>query len=487
MGADAGQEAAVEAGVGAGGRGFTAVVLAAGKGTRMRSDRPKVLHALANRSLLGHVLAAVQEAGAARIAVVVEPGRDDVAREVAKMAPGASVHPQAERLGTAHAVLAARDALTDEADVIIAFGDTPLVTAETFLRLRAPLRATGAGEGAGEGAAVAVLAFEAADPAGYGRVLTQGGRVVAIREEKDASAAERGVRLANAGLMALSGAHALDLLTRIGNANAAGEYYLTDAVALAVAGGLPVAVVPVAEAEAQGVNDRVQLAVAEAAIQGRLRRAAQLGGATLVAPETVFLSADTILGRDVAIEPHCVFGPGVVVGDRCTIRAFSHLHDARLADGVDIGPHVRLRGGAVLEAGVHLGNFVEVKNAVLRAGAKASHLSYLGDAEVGAGANIGAGTITCNYDGVAKHRTVIGAGAFIGSNSALVAPVRVGDGALVGAGSVITRDVPADAIAVARGRQATLPGAASAHRERLRAEKAVKAAGVKPAEKTAES
>lgn len=451
------------------GRGFTAVVLAAGKGTRMRSALPKVLHAIAGRSLLGHVLAAVQEAGAARIAVVVEPGQEAVAREVAAMAPGASVHPQAERLGTAHAVLAAREALEGQAaDVIVAFGDTPLVTPETFARLRAPLT---------QGASIAVLAFEAADPKGYGRVLTRDGRVTAIREEKDASEAERAVRLSNAGLMALSGAHALSLLTRIGNDNAAGEYYLTDAVALAVAEGLPVVVVPVDEAEAQGVNDRVQLSVAEAAIQARLRRAAQLGGATLVAPETVFLSADTVLGRDVVVEPHCVFGPGVVIGDGCTIRAFSHLHDARLEEGVDIGPHVRLRGGAVLKAGVHLGNFVEIKNAVLQAGAKAAHLTYLGDSEVGAGANIGAGTITCNYDGVSKHRTVIGAGAFIGSNSALVAPVTVGAGALIGAGSVITSDVADGALAVARGRQTTLPGAGARRMASLRAAKAKAAKG----------
>ncbi|WP_232628780.1 bifunctional UDP-N-acetylglucosamine diphosphorylase/glucosamine-1-phosphate N-acetyltransferase GlmU [Methylobacterium sp. Leaf118] len=456
------------AGHGPDGSGFTAVVLAAGKGTRMRSDRPKVLHALAGRSMLGHVLVAVQEAGAARLAVVVEPGRADVAEEIARLAPGASVHPQAERLGTAHAVLAARAALDgSEADLLVAFGDTPLITAETYARLRAPLRA---------GAAVAVLAFEAENPAGYGRVLTEDGRVRAIREEKDASEAERQVRLSNAGLMALAGPHALSLLARIGNDNANREYYLTDAVALAVAEGLAVAVVPVAESEALGVNDRVQLGVAEATIQARLRRAAQLGGATLVAPETVFLGADTVLGRDVTIEPHCVFGPGVVIGDGCTIRAFSHLHDARLMDGVDIGPHVRLRGGAVLEAGVHLGNFVEIKNATLHAGAKASHLTYLGDAEVGAGANIGAGTITCNYDGVSKHRTVIGAGAFIGSNAALVAPVRIGDGALVGAGSVITQDVPGDALALARGRQVTRAGAARALRETLKAAKAARAA-----------
>ncbi|GJE51698.1 Bifunctional protein GlmU [Methylobacterium tardum] len=445
-------------------RSLTAIVLAAGKGTRMRSDLPKVLHRIAGRSMLGHVLAAVQAAGAGRIAVVAEPGRDDVAAEIARQAPGAQVFPQAERLGTAHAVLAARDVLADpDDDVVIAFGDTPLITAETFLRLRAPLA---------DGAAVAVLAFETATPTGYGRVLTEGSRVLAIREEKDASAAERAVTLCNAGLMALSGPHALALLTRIGNDNAAGEYYLPDAVALAVADGLAVTVVPVDEAEAQGVNDRAQLSVAEAAIQDRLRRSAMLGGATLIAPETVFLSHDTVLGRDVIVEPNVVFGPGVRVGDGCTVRAFAHLTDTRLEADVGIGPFVRLRGHAVLETGAELGNFVELKNAHMGAGAKAAHLTYLGDAEIGAKANVGAGTITCNYDGVLKHRTTIGANAFIGSNSALVAPVTVGEGAYIGSGSVITDDVPADAMAVARGRQATKPGWAREKRAALQAEKA---------------
>jgi bifunctional UDP-N-acetylglucosamine pyrophosphorylase/glucosamine-1-phosphate N-acetyltransferase len=450
-------------------RSLTAIVLAAGKGTRMRSDLPKVLHKIAGRSMLGHVLAAVQAAGAGRIAVVAEPGRDDVAAEIAREAPGAQVFPQAERLGTAHAVLAARAILADpDDDVVIAFGDTPLIAAETFLRLRAPLV---------HGATVAVLAFESATPTGYGRVLAEGGRVLAIREEKDASPAERAVTLCNAGLMALSGRHALALLTRIGNDNAAGEYYLPDAVALAVAGGLSVTAVPVDEAEAQGVNDRVQLSVAEAAIQGRLRRNAMLGGATLVAPETVIFSHDTMLGRDVVVEPNVVFGPGVRVGDGCTVRAFAHLADTSLEAGVRIGPFVRLRGHAVLEAGAELGNFVELKNARMGPGAKAAHLTYLGDAEIGAKANIGAGTITCNYDGVLKHRTTIGAGAFIGSNSALVAPVTVGEGAYVASGSVITDDVPADAMAVARGRQATKPGWAGAKRAALQAERARRSKG----------
>lgn len=442
-------------------RSLTAIVLAAGKGTRMRSDLPKVLHKVAGRTMLGHVLAAVQGAGATRVGVVAEPGRADVAAEIERQAPGAGVFAQAERLGTAHAVLAARALLAEATDdVIIAFGDTPLVTAETFTRLRAPLAA---------GASVAVLAFATEDPRGYGRVLTEGDRVLAIREEKDASQAERAVRLCNAGLMALSGAHALGLLERIGNDNAAGEYYLPDAVALAVADGRSVAVVPVEEAEAQGVNDRVQLAAAEAVIQGRLRRAALLGGATLVAPETVFFSHDTVLGRDVTVEPNVVFGPGVTVADGCLVRAFAHLADVRLEAGAKIGPFVRMRGGAVLEPGAEIGNFVELKNTRMGPGAKAAHLTYLGDAEVGAKANVGAGTITCNYDGVFKHRTTIGAGAFVGSNSALVAPVAVGPGATVGAGSVITQDVPEGALAVARGRQVTKAGRATEMRAQLQA------------------
>ena len=330
------------------GRSLLAIVLAAGKGTRMRSERPKVLHALAGRTMLAHVLSGAQAAGATRLAVVAEPGgpgtlseagvREDVLREVEAVAPGALVVPQAERLGTAHAVLAAREALSGGADdVIVAFGDTPLVTADTLRRLRAPL---------GRGAAVAILAFEAADPTGYGRLVAEGEAVRAIREEKDASATERRLTLCSAGLMALSGIHALPLLARIGNANAAGEYYLTDAVALAVADGLAVAVVRVAEDEAKGVNDRVQLAAAEAVMQARLRHAAMLAGATLVAPETVFLSADTVFGRDVVVEPHCVFGPGVTVGDGCIVRAFSHLERATLDEGMSVGPYARLPGGA---------------------------------------------------------------------------------------------------------------------------------------------
>ncbi len=439
-------------------RSLTAIVLAAGKGTRMRSDLPKVLHKVAGRTMLGHVLAAVREAGATRVGVVAEPGRADVAAEIERQAPGAGVFAQAERLGTAHAVLAARALLAEAADdVIVAFGDTPLVTAETFTRLRAPLAA---------GAAVAVLAFETENPTGYGRVLTEGERVVAIREEKDASPAERQVRLCNAGLMALGGAHALRLLERIGNDNAAGEYYLPDAVALAVADGLTVAVVPVDEPEAQGVNDRVQLAAAEAVVQARLRRAALLGGATLAAPETVFFSHDTVLGRDVTVEPNVVFGPGVTVADGCTVRAFAHLTDVRLEAGVKVGPFVRMRGGAVLEQGAEIGNFVELKNtrmgrAPRRRTSPISAMPRWGRRPMSARAPSPAITTACSSTAPASarglHRLELGPRR----------PVTIGAGALVAAGSVITQDVPEGALAVARGRQEVRPGWAVRMRERL--------------------
>src|SRR4051812_45924666 len=433
-----------------------AIVLAAGEGTRMKSARPKVLHEIAGRSMLGHVLSAVREAGAGRIAVVIGPERDDVTREAGRVAPDAAGFVQRDRFGTAHAVLAAREALREGADdVAIAFADTPLIEAETFARLRAPLAA---------GAAVAVLGFEAQDSTGYGRLLTDGDRLLAIREDKDATDRERAVALCNAGLMALRGDLALDLLERIDNRNAKGEYYLTDAVALAVALGHRATVVTASEDEVRGVNNRAQLAAAEAVMQARLRRAAMLGGATLTAPETVFLSADTRIGRDVLIEPNVVFGPGVVVEDGVVIHAFSHLEGARVAQGATIGPFARLRPGATLGPKVKIGNFVEIKNAELGAGAKVNHLSYVGDASIGANANIGAGVVTCNYDGFAKHRTAVGAGAFVGTNSSLVAPVAIGDGAYVGSGSVITADVPADALALGRGRQTVKDGWAKAFR-----------------------
>lgn len=438
-------------------RNALAIVLAAGEGTRMKSDRAKVLHEVAGRSMLAHVLASVAAAGVGNVAVVVGPGRDDVRGETLRIAPHAGVFVQSERLGTAHAVLAARAALaTGYDDLIVLFADTPLVTGATILALRNALAA---------GAGVAALGFEAADPFGYGRLLQDsGGRLAAIREEKDASVDERAIRLCNAGLMAIDGRRALDLLARIGNDNAKGEYYLTDIVELARADGLETRVVVADETEVLGVNDRIQLAQAEAVLQTRLRRAAMAAGVTMSAPETVFLSSDTALGRDVVIEPHVVFGPGVTVADGAVIHSFSHLEGAQVGAGATIGPYARLRPGAALAEKAKVGNFVEIKNARVAAGAKVNHLTYIGDADIGANANIGAGTITCNYDGFFKYRTVIGENAFIGSNSALVAPVTVGAGAYVGSGSVVTKDVPADSLAVARGRQIEKGGWARAFR-----------------------
>lgn len=446
--------------------GCLAVVLAAGEGTRMRSERPKVLHEIAGATMLSHVLRAVGEAGADRLAVVVGPDRADVEQAARSVAPGAEIVVQAERLGTAHAVLRARGSLERAPGaVIVAFADTPLVRPETFSRLLASLEA---------GAAVSVLGFEAAVPTGYGRLVQRDGRLVAIREERDASPEERAITLCNAGLMGLRGDVALALLDRVENRNAKGEYYLTDVVEIAHAQGLPVAVVTAPEDEVQGVNDRVQLSLAERSIQERLRRAVMVNGATLIAPETVFLSHDTRIGRDVLIEPNVVFGPGVVVNDRAVIHAFSHLEGATVREGASVGPFARLRPGTVLGPKAKVGNFVEIKNADLGPDAKVSHLTYLGDASVGAGANIGAGTITCNYDGFFKYRTEIGANAFVGSNSALVAPVRIGEGAYVGSGSVVTEDVPADALAIARGRQAVKEGWAATFRADSAARKAKK-------------
>ena len=425
------------------------IVLAAGEGTRMRASRPKVLHAIGGRPLVAHVMAAVREtAGAA--AVVIGPGQDKVAAAVAAAMPAAKVFVQAERRGTAHAVLAARAAIALGADdILVVFADTPLVQPRTLARLREPLA---------QGKAVAVLGFRPADPAGYGRLIMEGERLLAIREEKDASAAERAIALCNAGLMALRGDVALAILDRIGDQNAKHEFYLTDAVAVARQMGLDAAAIETEEDEVRGINSQAQLAEAEAVLQRRLRDAALEAGVSMVAPETVHLAADTKLGRDVVIEPFVVFGPGVVVEDGAVIRSFSHLEGAHVGGGTTIGPYARLRPGARLGENVRIGNFVEVKESEIGAGARANHLSYIGDTTVGAGANIGAGTITCNYDGTAKHRTEIGEGAFIGSNSALVAPVKVGNRAYVGSGSVITREVPADALAIGRARQVIKEG-----------------------------
>ncbi|ACB95430.1 bifunctional UDP-N-acetylglucosamine diphosphorylase/glucosamine-1-phosphate N-acetyltransferase GlmU [Beijerinckia indica] len=443
------------------GRRCLAVVLAAGLGSRMKSAQPKVLHALAGRSMLAHVLATLREADVSDIVVVVGPDQEGVAQEAAAMIPHATIAIQAERLGTAHAVLAARKSLEKGFDdLLVVFADTPLVSAETFIAMRAVLAETKA--------AALVLGFEAADPTGYGRLILEQGQLIAIREERDADPSERALTLCNGGLMALAGEQALGLLDRIGKANAQGEYYLTDIVALARDTGQEAEVLIVPEDEVMGVNDRVQLARAESLLQDRLREKAMRAGATLIDPASIFLSFDTQLDRDVIVEPHVVFGPGVTIGEGARIRAFSHLEEARVGAGAIIGPFARLRPGADLAEAVHIGNFVEIKATKVGAGAKINHLSYIGDASIGAKTNIGAGTITCNYDGFGKFKTEIGAGAFIGSQTALVAPVKVGDGAYVGTGSVITHDVPEDALAIARERQIDKPGWAKAFREKYR-------------------
>jgi len=436
------------------GRTCLAIVLAAGEGTRMKSARPKMLHAVAGRSLLGHVLAAT---GNTAKAVVVGPEHDDVSAEARLFAPESQVFVQAERRGTAHAVLTAKAAIEQGADdILVIFGDTPLIRPQTLEKLRGALA---------QGAAVAVLGFRPADPTGYGRLVTQGDELLSIVEHADASEQERSIALCNGGLMAFAGKSALAILQKIGNANRKNEFYLTDAVKIARDMKLKAVALEVTEDEVSGINTKAQLAATEATMQQRLRQTALDAGVTLVSPETVHFAADTKLGRDVTVEPYVVFGPGVTVEDGATIRSFSHLAGAHVGRNAIVGPYARLRPGAKLEEGVHIGNFVEVKEALIEAGAKANHLSYIGDARVGAGANIGAGTITCNYDGAAKHRTDIGKGAFIGSNSALVAPVKIGDGAYVGSGSVITKDVPADALALERSPQTVKEGWARRLRE----------------------
>jgi bifunctional UDP-N-acetylglucosamine pyrophosphorylase/glucosamine-1-phosphate N-acetyltransferase len=438
------------------------IVLAAGDGVRMRSARPKVLHEIAGRSMLAHALSAALEGSAGDIAVVVGPDRDSVANEALKVAPGAKVVIQPERRGTADAVLAARGQISQGYDdILIAYADIPLLKPATLSALRAQLA---------QGADVVALGFEAVDPTGYGRLIERDGRLIAIREHKDAKPKERASRLCNAGPIAISGAEAVRLLDSVKPNNAQKEYYLTDIVEIASARGLVARALIAEENEVMGVNDRAQLARAEAALQDRLRRRAMANGATLIAPETVFLAFDARIGRDVLVEPHVVIGRGVEIEDGAVIRAFSHLEGARIAGGASVGPFARLRPGADIAASARIGNFVEIKEATIEEGAKVNHLTYIGDARVGANANIGAGTITCNYDGFAKHRTAIGAGAFIGSNSALVAPVAIGDGAYVGAGSVITKPVDADALAVARGRQETRAGWAKAFRGRRKKE-----------------
>src|SRR5579871_68613 len=446
-------------------RSSLTVVLAAGEGTRMRSNLPKVLHPVASQSLLAHVLRAAPSGPAARLAVVIGPDHQAVADEARRLRADAEIFIQRERLGTAHAVLAAREAIARGADdLLVAFGDTPLISAETFARLRAPLK---------NGADLAVLGFRAADPTGYGRLLMQGERLVAIREQADASEAERKVTLCNAGVMAFNGRNALSILDRIGNANSKGEYYLVDAVGIVRDTGMEAVVIETNEDEVRGINTKAQLAEAEAVMQARLREAAMDAGVTLIAPETVFLSADTTFGKDVTIEPFVFIGPGVSIEDGAVIHSFSHLTQAKIGKEAEIGPFTRLRPGASLGERVKVGNFVEIKASTLEEGVKANHLAYIGDSEVGAKSNIGAGTITCNYDGFGKHKTTIGKEAFIGTNASLVAPVKIGERAYIGSGSVITKDVPDDAMAIERSPQNNREGGAARYRE-------IKTRGKKP-------
>jgi bifunctional UDP-N-acetylglucosamine pyrophosphorylase/glucosamine-1-phosphate N-acetyltransferase len=422
-----------------------AILLAAGLGTRMRSALPKAMHPIAGRPMLRHLLASVEQVFD-RAAVVVGP-------DMPVLEAAAAPHPtvvQRERLGTGHAALQAAPLLEEHAgDVAVLYADNPLITAATLRRLTEARREAG----------LVLLAMRPADPARYGRVLTDAsGAVTRVVEWADADEAQRAVALCNAGVVCAPARDLFRWLRAVRNDNAKGEYYLTDIVALANAEGVRVAAVEAPEAELRGINSRVELAEAEAEAQRALRRRAMEGGATLIQPESVVLSFDTRIGQDVTIGPHVVFGPGVVVEDGAEINAFTHMTGCRIGPGATIGPFARLRPGAVVEARAHVGNFCELKATVLGEGAKVNHLSYLGDTRVGPRTNIGAGTITCNYDGVAKHKTEIGADAFIGSDTALVAPVRVGDRALIAAGSVVTEDVPDDAMAIARGRQVTKPG-----------------------------
>jgi len=444
--------------------GFAALILAAGEGTRLKSAVPKVLHELAGWPLIRHVTEALRPLGPAETVVVIGPGMEAVGRAVmpAKTAVQSPPRGTGDAVNAARAVLGPRLAKGDIADVLILYGDTPLLRPETLEALLKERRRA-------PGAAIAAAGFRPADPSPYGRfILDPDGSLARIVEARDATSDERKIGLCNGGIMAVDARHLFDLVAKIGNDNAKREFYLTDIVALARAAGLACRVAELPAEELVGINTRAELAEAEAILQRRLRLRAMENGATLIAPDTVFLSADTRLGRDTVVEPNVVFGPGVSVADNVRIRSFSHLDGATIAEGAIVGPFARLRPGAVLEADVHVGNFVEVKASRLGKGVKASHLSYLGDSEVGAGTNIGAGTITCNYDGFNKHRTVIGKEAFIGSNTAFVAPVTVGDGAYVATGSVVTVDVPKDALSIARARQVDKPGRAAELRAKLR-------------------
>lgn len=441
------------------------IILAAGKGTRMQSDMPKVLHQIAGAPMLVHAMTVGQSLDPARTVVVAGHGAEQVAATATKFDSSCTIVNQYQQLGTGHAVDQARAAFDGfSGNIVILYGDTPLITAATLGKLNAILA----------DAQVAVLGFDAADPGKYGRLITDGDHLDQIVEFKDASDEERDVTLCNSGVMAAPAPLLFELLSQVDNDNAAGEYYLTDIVGLARAQGHTCKVVRCEEAETLGVNSRVELAQAEAVFQSRMRNAALLAGTTMPAPETVHFSHDTTLARDTIVEQNVVFGPGVQVATGAHIRAFSHLEGTRIAENCIIGPYARLRPGTELEAGAKIGNFVETKNAVIADGAKVNHLSYIGDANVGARTNIGAGTITCNYDGVMKHKTTLGTDTFIGSNTMLVAPITIGDEAMTASGSVITTDVPSGALALGRATQINKPGVAKKLMARLRAIKASK-------------
>jgi len=445
------------------------IVLAAGKGTRMKSDLHKVLHPIAGLPMIEHLLASAAQLGPARTVVIAGHGREQLEAQLGSRAAIAVQEPQ---LGTGHAVQQAETALAGfDGDVLVLYGDVPFVSAATMRAMIARLHGA-------DNPAVVVLGFEPADTLQYGRVIAEGDRIVKMVEHKDASETERACRLCNSGLMAARGADLFALLARVGNANAAGEYYLPDAVNIALADGRPCAVVVAGDPhEVDGINSRAELAEAEGRWQIRRRRAAMDDGATLIAPETVWFAWDTAVGRDVLIEPNVFFGPGVRIADGVRIRANCHIEGASIETGCEVGPFARLRPGAVLGEKAKVGNFVEIKKAVLGKGAKANHLSYIGDAEVGEGANIGAGTITCNYDGYFKHKTVIGARAFIGSNSALVAPVKIGADAIVGAGSAVTRDVMDGELRIVRAEQLVKPGWADRFHDAMKKKKAAERKG----------
>jgi bifunctional UDP-N-acetylglucosamine pyrophosphorylase/glucosamine-1-phosphate N-acetyltransferase len=440
------------------------IILAAGLGTRMKSATPKVMHPVAGLPILGHVIAALRGAGVSRIVVVTHRQGDEVRAFATTM--GAESVIQEPQLGTGHAAACAAPALADfSGTVLVTYGDMPLLTAATFEKSFAAQAETG----------MAMIGFRPADPAAYGRMIVDvNGYLDRIVEFKDANARERAVTLCNAGILSADAKSFFRWAGRLENNNAQKEYYLTDVPALAKAEGVRCGVAEADHTEMMGVNSRAELAAAEAAMQSRLRARALANAVGMTAPETVFLSHDTVLETDCLIEPYVVFGPGVTVRAGAHIRAFSHLEGAEVGSGAHVGPYARLRPGAILEEDVHIGNFVEVKKARIEKGAKASHLTYLGDARVGAGANIGCGTITCNYDGFGKYHTDIGAGAFIGSDTSLVAPVKIGDGAITGAGSVVTRDVAANSLVIVRAEQKEIPGWAEKFRARKKAEKAAK-------------